>query len=355
MNNTNGSSLTARPQGRVRSPAVVPAFVWMVALTLASVPSVAQQPRAQQPPARPAPGPFSPPPAEDVIIDDDELRSLASETEGETATVSEGEPTGVDLMSLIARGGGFMIPIGIMSFLVVALAAERLISLRTARVFPAPLDRQLRGMMEDSERFDVAEALRVCRSRPSPAARVIRSMLLRTGQPLGDIERTAADASQREADALVGPVRWLNLAAAATPLMGLLGTVWGMIKAFHESTTLTADRSRSEQLSEGIYTALVTTLAGLAVAIPAAILAQYFENRISKLFHRIELLSFDVAPGLARFAGRSRLAADGSLQPISDGRPAPPRGSAAPAEPERDGGKGRREPGKGQRDAAKAS
>lgn len=348
MNKSNGSSLPARSQCRVRSPAIVPAFVWLVALTLASVPSI-----AQQPPARPAPGPSSAPSAEAAIVDDDELRSLASETEGETAESNEAEATGVDLSSLIARGGGFMIPIGMMSFLVVALAVERLVSLRTARVFPAQFERQMRGMIEDSERFDVAEALRVCRSHPSPAAHVIRSMLLRTGQPLGDIERTAADASQREADALVGPVRWLNLAAAATPLMGLLGTVWGMIKAFHESTTLTADRSRSEQLSEGIYTALVTTLAGLAVAIPAAILAQYFENRISKLFHRIELLSFDVAPGLARFAGRSRLAADGSLQPISDGRPALPRGDATQAD--LDEGQAQRTTGKGQRDPAKAS
>ena len=59
-----------------------------------------------------------------------------------------------------------------------------------------------------------------------------------------------------------------------------------MIVAFHESTTLTPDRSRSEQLSEGIYTALVTTLAGLIVAIPAAMLALYLENRLAKLFHQ---------------------------------------------------------------------
>ena len=84
------------------------------------------------------------------------------------------------------------------------------------------------------------------------------------------------------------------------PLMGLLGTVWGMIVAFHEATTLTPDRSRSEQLSEGIYTALVTTLAGLVVAIPAAILALYLENRLARLFHKVEKLAFDVAPGLTQ-------------------------------------------------------
>ena len=113
--------------------------------------------------------------------------------------------------------------------------------------------------------------------------------------------------------------------------MGLLGTVWGMIVAFHESTTLTPDRSRSEQLSEGIYTALVTTLAGLIVAIPAAILAQYLENRITKLFHRIEQAAFDVAPGLARFRGRRRLDVSGALHPIDE--PMAPPAADAPKPP----------------------
>ena len=138
---------------------------------------------------------------------------------------------------------------------------------------------------------------------------------------------------QREADQQAAPIRWLTLAAAATPLMGLLGTVWGMIVAFHESTTLTPDRSRSEQLSEGIYTALVTTLAGLVVAIPAAILALYLENRLTKLFHHVEQLAFDVAPGLDRFTGRRRLDAQGTMHPI-DGPAAPPAtGDATPPPP----------------------
>ena len=95
--------------------------------------------------------------------------------------------------------------------------------------------------------------------------------------------------------------------------MGLLGTVWGMIMAFHESSTLTPDRSRSEQLSEGIYTALTTTLAGLAVAIPAAILALYLENRLLKIFHSVEEFALDLSPGLTRFIGRGELNSTGQL------------------------------------------
>ncbi len=250
-----------------------------------------------------------------VAVEASEIQSVMNDP-GEMEPPPIVEPSGIDLLSLISRGGSFMIPIGLMSLLVVTLAVERLLTLRTKKVLPPSLVNELEAMAENYDTFSPSTAYEICGESPSPAARVISAMLLRTGQSLGDIERTATETAQREADDYAGPIRWLNLAAAATPLMGLLGTVWGMIVAFHESTTLTPDRSRSEQLSEGIYTALVTTLAGLVVAIPAAILAQYLENRLSRLFHQIEELAFDVAPGLARFTGRTRLDPTGAMKPL---------------------------------------
>ena len=241
------------------------------------------------------------------------------------------EPSGIDLLSLIASGGRFMIPIGLMSLLVVTLAAERLLSLRRGKVIPKRLVNELREISYPSDQMNPPSAYQACLDHPSPLASVVGSMVMRTGQPLGEIERTANETIQREADHYAAPIRWLNLAAAATPLMGLLGTVWGMIVAFHESTSLSADRSRSEQLSEGIYTALVTTLAGLAVAIPAAIFAQYLENRVSKLFHEIEELAFELAPGLTRFAGRQRMDQSGVLVPLDAAAPASPTPPPPPA------------------------
>ena len=252
---------------------------------------------------------------EPPIIDVEDIRSVMNDAPPQQAA-AEDQPSGIDLLSLITRGGKFMIPIGLMSILVVTLAVERFLSLRRRKVIPRRLERELRDLASPISIFDPAEALRICQNYRCVASRVVQTMLQRTGQPVGDIERAATETAQREADRYATPIRWLNLAAAATPLMGLLGTVWGMIVAFHESTTLTADRSRSEQLSEGIYTALVTTLAGLVVAIPAAMLAQYLENRVSKLFGRVEQLAFDLAPGLTRFVGHSRLNDRGAVQPI---------------------------------------
>jgi biopolymer transport protein ExbB len=202
------------------------------------------------------------------------------------------------------------------------LAVERLLSLRQRKILPRLLVEDLEELADPIDRFNPAAAYQSCLDQPSPAARVVTAMLMRTGQPLADIERAARESLDREADRSGSPIRWLSLAAAATPLMGLLGTVWGMIVAFHESTTLTPDRSRSEQLSEGIYTALVTTLAGLIVAIPAAMMALYLENRLAKLYHQVEEFAFSIAPGLSRFAGHRRMDTDGTLHPID--RPLPP-------------------------------
>lgn len=272
--------------------------------------------------------------AQDVPIDASAIEALQQSDPADNvppAGESVTEPSGIDLLTLIGSGGKFMIPIAIMSLLVVTLSVERLVSLRRKRVIPRRLVQRLKELADPIETLDPQAALQACQAHPSAAAIVIQAMLERTGQPLSDIERVAAETVQREADDYGGPIRWLNLAAAATPLMGLLGTVWGMIVAFHESTSLTADRSRSEQLSEGIYTALVTTLAGLIVAIPAAIMAQYLENRLTKLFHRIEELSFVVAPGLERFAGRMRFDSVRGMRPIGGAVKPPPPPNAASA------------------------
>ena len=274
--------------------------------------------------------------AQDVPVGADAIRAIQQPSAAaQEVPAPPAGPTGIDLLTLIGRGGALMYPILFMSLLVVTLGVERLVSLRRRRVIPPQLVADLARLRDPVERFDPAAAYAACRRHPSPASRVIAAMLQRTGQPLGEAERVATETAQREADNHTAPIRWLNLSATATPLMGLLGTVWGMILAFHESTTLTPDRSRSEQLSEGIYTALVTTLAGLAVAIPAAMIAQHLENRLAKLFHEIEELAFAVAPGLERFIGRARMDPDRGMQPLG-GIAAPPttRPSGKDARPE---------------------
>lgn len=246
-----------------------------------------------------------------ITIEADDIQGLLDESPEKVAKPEQ--PTSIDLLTLILRGGAFMIPIGIMSLMVVTLAVERMIHLRKECLLPRNLERELTLLNSPPETFNPSAALKSCKNHPSASSRIIQSMLVRTGQSLHEIEHAGLETAQREIDKCSSSIRWLTLAGAATPLMGLLGTVWGMIMAFHESSTLTPDRSRSEQLSEGIYTALTTTLAGLAVAIPAAILALYLENRLLKIFHSVEEFALDLSPGLTRFIGRGELNSTGQL------------------------------------------
>ena len=86
-------------------------------------------------------------------------------------------------------------------------------------------------------------------------------------------------------------------------MLGLIGTIQGMIMAFHQLTVTTVVTDRTTQLAAGIYTALVTTFAGLAVAIPALLMSHFFEGRILNTFHQIDELTFHLLPALAEGQG----------------------------------------------------
>ncbi|MEM6330790.1 MAG: MotA/TolQ/ExbB proton channel family protein [Planctomycetota bacterium] len=210
------------------------------------------------------------------------------------------------LLSLLWKGGWLMAPIAVMSVVVVAVAIERLLGLRRRRVAPRPLARALRQLADVGD-FEPLAAERMCRMHPSSMATIVSAMISKAGRPHAEVQAAAAEASQREADRLYSNVRTLNLAAAVTPLMGLLGTVWGMIAAFFVTASMPLGSNKGQALAEGIYMALVTTFAGLAVAIPAAMLAHFFEGRILSLLRTVEELLSDLTPRMERFEGGARI------------------------------------------------
>ena len=251
----------------------------------------------------------------------EELQSIVqgdtaeNESDDESAAVNS-----LNLFHLILKGRWLMIPIGMMSIVVVTVAFDRLIALRQHRIFPLEFIADLGQLEKHPEGFDPRAAYRICQAHPSSAATVVRTMLLKVGRPQSEIEHALREVSDREAERLYGNVRWLNLAVGVTPLLGLLGTVWGMIQAFFDTTQLTPTQNKADFLAEGIYVALVTTLGGLSVAIPAAILAHYFEGRIRTTFHRIDEMLFDLLPQVERFEGRMRViqrqAGDDQVPPL---------------------------------------
>jgi len=226
----------------------------------------------------------------------------------------------INIFSLAIAGGIFMIPIAGMSVLAVTMTIERLLGLRPQRVLPEGLVEGLGQLAAATGSFDPRKAYRLCQQFPSAAANVVRSMLVRVGRPLAEIESAVAHASQREADKLYQNVRWLNLAASLSTMLGLIGTIQGMIMAFHRLTVMDAAADRTNVLADGIYTALVTTFAGLAVAIPALLASHFFESRILHSFRQIDELIFNLLPQLERYEGRVRFNrhADNGDVPLED-------------------------------------
>lgn len=217
-----------------------------------------------------------------------------------------GEKDGLNLLTLLWSGGWFMIPLGVLSFAMLAIGIERSLALREDRLLPRQFIRDLGNLSRNEEGFDPRTAFRACQSWPSAASRVIRVLLLKAGRPQPEIENAVSEASQREATRLQSTVSWLTLIATVAPLVGLLGTVWGMIEAFFQTTQLAPGQNKAEQLASGIYVALVTTLAGLVIAIPSAILAHWFDNRIVASFHKIEELAASLVPMLEPWEGKVR-------------------------------------------------
>lgn len=260
--------------------------------------------------AQPAP---SPPPRASIGSDmgTDELQKLAADAAANrAAAVTDREaakqPREMNFLQLLMDGGPLMIPLVLISVLVLSVSLERLINLRMGRVLPRKLKR---GLIEASEQRFPAEPQELYQlglRYPSVASRVLESMLKKVGRPIPELEQAVQDACQREADRLYGTVRWLTAAAAIAPLLGLLGTVWGMILAFFETTQPGLGMNRSQQLAQGISIAFVNTLGGLSIAIPAAGFSHFFEGRIVKLMNMVQELIQALIPRLERFEGGTR-------------------------------------------------
>jgi biopolymer transport protein ExbB len=213
----------------------------------------------------------------------------------------------IRIWDLAVAGGIFMIPIAGMSLLAVTMAIERLFALRRQRVLPRGLVRGLNELEQRSGGFDVEAAIELCRKNPSAAANVVKAMLARAGRPLGEIELAVNQASQREADRLYANVRWLNLAASLSVMLGLIGTIQGMMMIFHQMQITDPTADRAALLAGGIYTKLVCTFAGLSVAIPSAFFSHLFEGRIQAIFREIEELVFTLLPQLQWHEGGARV------------------------------------------------
>lgn len=197
----------------------------------------------------------------------------------------EEAPSRETMLSLIRKGGPVMFPLGICSLLGLALAVERFISLSRKRIIPPGLMDELRARMRDGA-DGAAEAIRVCDRSRTPAGRVFKSGL--ECLPMGPeaVEDAIEDAGGREADKLKRSLRGLSVIGSISPLLGLLGTVYGLINVFQ--TASLGGMGKADLLAKGIYEALVTTAAGLTIAIPVVLVYQYLNTKVDGLVDEMD-------------------------------------------------------------------
>jgi biopolymer transport protein ExbB len=206
------------------------------------------------------------------------------------AQAADGESNGV--MRLLRDGGPLMYPIGLCSLLVCGVAVERLLNLRRSRVIPRPFVRRFMEKVEEGQ-LDYDEAVQVCDEFDCPVADVFSAAVKRWGRPAVEVEQAVMDAGERVADELRRFLRVFSAVSNVAPLLGLLGTVVGMIQAFNRLAN-DSQAGSPELLAGGISQALITTAAGLCVAIPAYLAYSFFAARAEKFLHEIDHLSQSV-------------------------------------------------------------
>jgi biopolymer transport protein ExbB len=192
------------------------------------------------------------------------------------------------LVARLLSGGPLMIPLGLCSLVVIALAVERLVALRRGRVIPRPFVRRFTECVQDGQ-LTHEEALTICDEFDCPVAEVFHATVKRWGRPTVEIEQAVMDAGERVAEGLRKYLRLFSAVSNVAPLLGLLGTVVGMIEAF-EALSGSATDVPSDSLAAGISEALMTTAAGLSVAIPAYLAYVYFSSRADRYLVEIDAL-----------------------------------------------------------------
>lgn len=199
----------------------------------------------------------------------------------------------IPLWSFIIKGGVMMIPIGIISLVALTVIAERSIVLTRNNVAPPAFLRSLRKILDAGVLENREKAARLCAESDHPLARVLAAGVRRLGQPLELVEKDLADSGQWEVMQLRKRVRVLSVCASVAPLMGLTGTIFGMIRAFQTVAMSGEALGKAELLAEGIYEAMVTTAAGLLVAIPAMICYHWLSARIERLASELDRAAVD--------------------------------------------------------------
>ncbi len=207
------------------------------------------------------------------------------------------------LVNIIFQGGILMWPIMMCSVVGLAITVERFFALRRADIDTREFMDIMRQVLRQNR---IREAIEICDETEAPVARIMKSGILKHDRSKDDIREAIEDAGRFEIPRLERYLSALATCANIAPLLGLLGTVSGMIKAFAQIQNLRGQVNPSD-LAEGISNALVTTAAGLTVAIPMLVVYNYFVTRVDNMVIEMELSSSELIELLTRHHGEREI------------------------------------------------
>lgn len=194
------------------------------------------------------------------------------------------------LWELVKSGGPLMWPIGVTSVVAVAYAVERWLALASGKLGHERFGREVVAAVAAS---GARGGLDVAKRESTPLARILAVALDHASAPPAEREKRVEDVATDEVKKLGANLRPLLVVYVVAPLLGLLGTVWGLIEAF-ATIAMKQGLGKPELLASGVYQALVTTAAGLTVAIPTVIAYYYLKGRIDTFARRTESLYLEL-------------------------------------------------------------
>lgn len=185
---------------------------------------------------------------------------------------------------LTMRGGFIMIPLAILSIISIYIFVERCIAISRARKEDSSFMQRIRDYIHDGE---IESARNLCHRTDTPYSRLILKGISRIGRPMNDVLVAIENTGNIEIANLEKGLSWLATTAAGGPMIGFLGTVIGMVNAFYNLASA-GTSANIAVLADGIYAALVTTVAGLIVGIIALFAYNYLVARINKVMNNLE-------------------------------------------------------------------
>lgn len=198
------------------------------------------------------------------------------------------EKMSLSVWDLALKGGWIMIPIALLSVIAVYLFVDRIIVINKAKKEPFGFMNTIKEYIQDGK---IDEALSLCKATQGPLPRMIEKGVSRIGKPLADINTAIENVGRQEVTRLEKGLATLATVAGGAPMLGFLGTVMGMVLAFYDLANVAGGNINMQVLSNGIYVAMVTTVAGLIVGIFAYFCYNILVSRVEKVVSILEARS----------------------------------------------------------------